>query len=157
MLDIVSTTDGHIPTYPRSEGLVETDVSSPMPHLQSSTSTSKLPFVDSSNHPDYLQMIMTSRVYDVVEQRLCSLLRISAPSSASTSISSEKIYILSSLSKFEEPIIESHTCQTKKRRLASLLAQQVIMHKVLRLLRKNSEFQQRLSCRFLHQLLSGVM
>ncbi|GAB5586218.1 threonine deaminase [Umbelopsis nana] len=67
MLDITAT-DGHVPTYPRSEGLIETDVPSPRPHLQSTTSASKLPFVDSSNHPDYLQMIMTSRVYDVVEQ-----------------------------------------------------------------------------------------
>lgn len=67
MIDIAAT-EGHVPTYPRSEGLIETDVPSPTPHLQSSINTSKLPFVDSSNHPDYLQMIVTSRVYDVVEQ-----------------------------------------------------------------------------------------
>jgi threonine dehydratase len=65
---VVQTLEGHVPTYPRSEGLIETDVSSPNPHLQSSTDTSNLPHVDSTSEPDYLQMIVTSRVYDVVQQ-----------------------------------------------------------------------------------------
>lgn len=64
----VHTLDGHVPTYPRSEGLIETDVTLPAPHLQSSTDRNSLPHVGSSSEPDYLQMIMTSRVYDVVQQ-----------------------------------------------------------------------------------------
>lgn len=67
MLD-VHTVDGHIPTYPRCDGLIETDVTLPAPHLQTSVDPSSLPHEDSSNEPDYLQMIMTSRVYDVVKQ-----------------------------------------------------------------------------------------
>jgi threonine dehydratase len=66
MVDIQAT-ESFEPEHLTSRGLIETDVSAPRPHLQSSTDPNEVNG-DSQQHPDYLQMVLTSLVYDIVEQ-----------------------------------------------------------------------------------------
>ncbi|CAJ0834918.1 1808_t:CDS:2 [Entrophospora sp. SA101] len=63
-----NTTQTSTTIYPLPTGkaILETDTSSPSPHLTSNDS-----YFDSSdtpNHPDYLRLILTSRVYEIVKE-----------------------------------------------------------------------------------------
>ncbi|KAI8088785.1 mitochondrial threonine dehydratase [Halteromyces radiatus] len=51
-------------TPPRSEGLVETDTQEPNPHLHSNVRQVEF----GEQEPDYLRMILTARVYDIIKE-----------------------------------------------------------------------------------------
>jgi predicted alternative tryptophan synthase beta-subunit len=55
-------------TPPRTEALVETDTSEPNPHLHSNIQPDNVAFQQADHTPDYLRMILTARVYDVVQE-----------------------------------------------------------------------------------------
>lgn len=54
-----------MPSEPRA--IVETDTHQPAPHLKSNVQNGHVPFTQ-GNEPDYLRMILTSRVYDIVQE-----------------------------------------------------------------------------------------
>src|SRR5438105_7315670 len=67
----IETDTSFPPNYPLPTGkaIIETDTSSPSPHLTSSYNH----FFNSnddniSTHPDYLRLILTSRVYEIVKE-----------------------------------------------------------------------------------------
>lgn len=53
---------------PRGEALVETDTSCPAPHLKSNLSANAITYREADSHPDYLRLILTSRVYEIVNE-----------------------------------------------------------------------------------------
>ncbi|KAI8069627.1 threonine ammonia-lyase, biosynthetic [Gongronella butleri] len=55
-------------TPPRTEGLVETDTSEPAPHLHSSLGPDQVSFQEKDHTPDYLRLILTARVYDIIKE-----------------------------------------------------------------------------------------
>ncbi|KAI8391010.1 threonine ammonia-lyase, biosynthetic [Radiomyces spectabilis] len=54
--------------YPRSEALVETDTLTPQPHLTSSLQKKDIAYKENDNDPDYLRLILTARVYDIINE-----------------------------------------------------------------------------------------
>ncbi|KAF7729870.1 hypothetical protein EC973_003604 [Apophysomyces ossiformis] len=50
------------------KALVETTTKSPTPHLTSNTRSEDLTYKDQDDQPDYLRLILTARVYDIVKE-----------------------------------------------------------------------------------------
>ncbi|CAO3639660.1 unnamed protein product [Cunninghamella blakesleeana] len=55
------------PPFP-TQGLVETDTKEPNPHLHSTLEPKQVDFKQPDESPDYLRLILTARVYDIIKE-----------------------------------------------------------------------------------------